>query len=443
MDYTFYQLGWFFLVYAFLGWLGETALAAVKKRRLLNRGFLSTPFSPIYGLAALLFALFLPELRQTPFFLFLGGMILATGLELFTGMILEKICGQKWWDYSGERFQFEGHICLKYSLVWGCCALLCSFVGNPLLVRLVGLIPRAAGELALLVVFLVLGLDFAGSWAALLQLKGSLRQPSELSRVLRRLTTALDNAVTRYIQRRMARAYPSLDREELLKRLEQRLVKDEAQGFAPGCGFYKLTALFFIGAFLGDIIETIFCYLTAGVLMSRSSVVYGPFSIVWGFGAVLLTMILYKYRHKSDGVIFLVGTVLGGAYEYMCSVFTELVFGTVFWDYSHIPFNLGGRINLLYCFFWGIAAVVWLKLVYPVLSGWIEKIPVGWGKLGTWLLIVFMVFNMAVSALAFGRYVQRHTADTLPQTSLGRLLDDRFPDSRIERIYPNAILVED
>ena len=103
MEYTLYQLSWFFLIYAFLGWLGETALAAVKKRRLLNRGFLSLPLSPVYGLAAVLFAVFLPELREDPFFLFLGGMILATGLELVTGLVLEKATGQKWWDYSGER----------------------------------------------------------------------------------------------------------------------------------------------------------------------------------------------------------------------------------------------------------------------------------------------------------------------------------------------------
>lgn len=63
--------------------------------------------------------------------------------------------------------------------------------------------------------------------------------------------------------------------------------------------------------------------------------------------------------------MFLTGTLLGGAYEYLCSVFTELVFGKVFWDYSKIPFNLGGRINLLYCFFWGIAAVVWFKILFP------------------------------------------------------------------------------
>ena len=63
--------------------------------------------------------------------------------------------------------------------------------------------------------------------------------------------------------------------------------------------------------------------------MSRSSVVYGPFSIVWGLGCMLLTAILYQYRNRSDSFIFVFGTVMGGAYEYICSVFTEIVFGTV------------------------------------------------------------------------------------------------------------------
>ena len=119
MDYTVYQLLWLFLFYSFLGWLAETVLAALKRRRLLNRGFLSAPFSPTYGLGALLFAIFLPELREDPFFLFLLGMILATFLEFVTGVFLERIFHQKWWDYSGQRFQFEGHICLKYSVIWG------------------------------------------------------------------------------------------------------------------------------------------------------------------------------------------------------------------------------------------------------------------------------------------------------------------------------------
>ena len=77
----------------------------------------------------------------------------------------------------------------------------------------------------------------------------------------------------------------------------------------------------------------------------------GPFSIVWGFAIAAATLLLDKYNGRSDHFLFFFGTFLGGLYEYICSVMTELVFGKVFWDYSQIPFNLGGRINLLYCFF--------------------------------------------------------------------------------------------
>lgn len=75
--------------------------------------------------------------------------------------------------------------------------------------------------------------------------------------------------------------------------------------------------------------------------MSRSSVVWGDFSIVWGLAIAVATALLYQYRNKDTAVLFLAGTMLGGGYEYLCSVFTEVVFGKVFWDYSKMPFNLG------------------------------------------------------------------------------------------------------
>ena len=440
MDYTLYQLAWFFLIYSFLGWLMETAAAAARKGRLLNRGFLNAPFSPVYGLAAVLFAIFLPELRSAPIFLFIGGALLATALELITGVLLERIFRQKWWDYSNVPWNFNGHICLKYSLVWGVLSLLCLFVGNPLIVTFTGWLPRSVGNILLWVIFILLLIDFLGSGAAVLQLSGSLREPSQISLRWKRLSELLDNAVTRYIQRRMARAYPSLEKERL--KTERRQKAAPAQVFAQGCGFYKLACLFFIGALGGDMIETIFCRLTAGVWMSRSSVLYGPFSIVWGFGAVLLTLLLYRYRDRSDSFIFVFGTVLGGAYEYGCSVVSELLFGTVFWDYSHIPFNLGGRINLLYCFFWGIATVVWIKYCYPLLSRWIERLPLRLGRVLTWLIVLFMVVNMALSALALGRFAQRQSDPAPAQDALGQFLDERFPDGRMERIYPNIQFVD-
>ena len=194
-----------------------------------------------------------------------------------------------------------------------------------------------------------------------------------------------------------------------------------------------------IGAFLGDITETIYCRITAGVWMSRSSVVWGPFSIVWGLAIALCTLLLYKYRNRSDSFLFLTGTFLGGIYEYVCSVFTEIVFGQVFWDYSRIPFNLGGRINLLYCFFWGIAAVVWMKYLYPKISAWVEKIPMKSGKLLTRFLLIFMFLNITVSCMALTRSTER--ANGIPaEAAWQKIIDERFDDLRMEKIYPNALM---
>ena len=178
-----------------------------------------------------------------------------------------------------------------------------------------------------------------------------------------------------------------------------------------------------------------------GIWMSRSSLVWGPFSLVWGVAIAAASLLLYKYRDRSDRFLFLAGTFLGGAYEYICSVLSELVFGKVFWDYSKMMFNLGGRINLLYCFFWGIAAVVWMKGLYPVFSRWIEKIPVKIGKILTWILVVFFVVNMAVSSLALIRSNQR--SDQIPAThQWQKIMDEHFGDAKLKKIYPNAIEVD-
>ena len=437
MEYTLYQLLWLYLFYSFIGWCVEVGAAAVKKRTFINRGFVSGPLCPIYGTGAVLFAVFLPELKSSPFFLFLGGVILASMLELVTGKVLEKIFKRKWWDYSEEKFSFEGYVCLKYSLLWGCFAILLLYVTDPLLLSLLGLIPYPIGFFTMIGLFVLLALDFIGTWLALAGMKKQAKQLSPITDGIQNASRILENAITKRIRRRMQKAFPPLSDQNLSVP-----AKEKSTVFAEGCSFYKLAAIFFIGAFLGDIIETIFCFLTMGELMSRSSVVYGPFSVVWGLGCAFLTALLYLCKEKDNWYIFWLGTLLGGAYEYICSVFTELVFGTIFWDYSGFAFNLGGRINLLYCFFWGIAAVVWLKLIYPRLSALIEKIPMKTGKIITNLFIVFMLFNMVISSLALARYTERHS-DAPDQTgALNEFLDERFPDERIERIYPNAKIVE-
>lgn len=305
------------------------------------------------------------------------------------------------------------------------------------------LIPRLIGVVLLWVLGIALVLDTAGTTLAILGMQKRIEQLSQLTEGMVQVSRLLENAITKRITRRMEKAFPALEESALKK---QPKPEKEIKVFAEGCSFYKLASLFLIGAFLGDVTETIFCLITTGRLMSRSSVVYGPFSIVWGLGCALLTAVLYRIRDKSDSYIFAAGTLLGGAYEYICSVFTELVFGTVFWDYSEFRFNLGGRINLLYCFFWGIAALVWMKFLYPILSEWIEKLPEKVGKILCNLMIIFMIFNCMISALALGRYEERQRGDleaaAEASDGIDTFLDEHFPDERMEHIYPNAKIVE-
>lgn len=424
MVYSFYQLLWLYMIYSFIGWCGEVAVAAVKRHRFVNRGAVSGPFCPIYGLGAAVVAVFFPELKGNPLFLFLGGMVVNTFVEYVTGRIMEMSLHKKWWDYSDQKFNLGGYVCLKTSVLWGICTVLMIYVLNPVFTGLVGLISKLWGEIILWVLFGLLIVDFIGTVIAVWGLKKKNGRIDQIREGLGRTSKLLENTMTRRLQARMIKAYPNLEKEE----------KEDV--FASGCGFYKLACLFFIGAFLGDITETVFCRFSMGRWMSRSSVVFGPFSIVWGLGCAMLTWILYRYREQSDRRLFLCGTILGGAYEYICSVFTEIVFGTVFWDYSKIPFNLGGRINLLYCFFWGFAAIIWMKGIYPFLSRWIEKIPVRIGKPLCMIMVFFMSVNIALSGLALDRYSKRH--DGLPaKNAVGELMDDWFPDPYMEKVYPN------
>ena len=428
MIYNTYELIWLFLIYSFLGWMLETILAATEQRRFVNRGLINGPLCTIYGVPIVILTIFGQELPL--FWLFLGAMIVATVTEWISGHMIERFYHERWWDYSNVKWNLDGYICLPASLVWGVLGTISMRWGNGLLIRLYGFLPDGIGHLLVWILAGMLVLDVTATIFALSGIGRSTQKWEAVDSWFTSISLRIGQWLYGHVDRRIHRAYPKTVRVEKPQR--------DKTVFAAGCCMQKLVWLFFIGCLLGDITETIFCRITAGVWMSRSSLVWGPFSIVWGFAIAAVTDLLYKYKDRSDRFLFLMGTALGGAYEYLCSVLSEMVFGTVFWDYSEIPFNLGGRINLLYCFFWGIAAVVWFKLLYPRLSDWIEKIPMKPGKIITWALILFMCCNIVMSCMALIRYDARGKGVSAENT-LEEWLDEHYDDARMQRIYPNAI----
>lgn len=441
MLFGWYEVIWLFFIYSFLGWGMEVVHAVYGNRKLVNRGFLNGIVCPVYGFSMIFLSVFMDSLKNGWFYLFLGCMIVGSVIELVTGLLLEKVFHIRLWDYSDMRFQVGGYVCLKYSILWGVFGTLLIKLVNPFLLSILHNIPELVGGILLIVFTILLVLDTVTTIVVLCRGKKNATRMEEIADGFTQASDSLRNAITVKIEQRMQRAFPGQKKKDMESEEEKEEKRLRETVFAYGCGFHKIVWIFFLGAFLGDITETIFCWATTGQIMSRSSVVYGAFSLVWGIGVAGITMLLYRYRNKEDRYIFLAGTFLGGAYEYICSVFTELCFGTVFWDYSDIPFNLGGRINLLYCFFWGIAALVWMKLFYPFFSKWIERIPRKAGTILSYIFVVFMAVNIVISAGALARYSNR-AQGVAAENVVDEWLDSHFDDARMERIYPNAKMTE-
>lgn len=214
------------------------------------------------------------------------------------------------------------------------------------------------------------------------------------------------------------------------------LEETEGYHFARGLGIYKLLLLCFLGSFAGVVVELLWCLIRNGYLESRSGLVYGPFNLLYGAGAVVLTVCLYRYRNRSGWISFLGGMLVGTVVEYLCSWGQEALFGSRSWDYSAMPFNLNGRVCLLYSVFWGVLGVFWIKDLYPRIAQGILKIPNKIGKILTVALTVFLIFNSVVSLAAVHRWSERVEGQA-PSSSLEELLDERFPNERMERIYAN------
>ena len=214
------------------------------------------------------------------------------------------------------------------------------------------------------------------------------------------------------------------------------LEEQQRDHFARGINLYKLLLVCFVGSFAGVVVEMLWCLVRNGYLESRAGLVYGPFNLLYGAGAVVLTLALYRYRNRGYLLSFLGGMLVGSVVEYACSWSQEALLGSRSWDYSSLPFNINGRICLLYSVFWGVLGVLWIKDLYPRMAKWILKIPNRIGKLLTWCLTAFLVMNAAVTCVAVARWSMRVQGDA-PAGGFWSFVDERFPDERMERIFAN------
>lgn len=293
---TWYELLLLFFAASFLGWVLETAVADIKQKKFVNRGLVTGPFCVMYGITTVLLTVGLGELRGI--WLFLFSAIYATVVEWIGGHLIERLFHQRWWDYSGKKGNLDGYICLGASVFWGVLGFVMVTWGNDLLFRLMALLPLLLVKILLLVLAGLLVVDILASYILLRGYGNNIRQWEEADNRIRKVTLRLQNWIGTIIARRIRKAYPKAAETKIE---EKEAAKVTSTVFAAGCSFYKIVLLFFCGAFLGDLTETVFCRITAGVWMSRSSVVWGPFSIVWGL-AIALVWFKLLYPRLSDWI---------------------------------------------------------------------------------------------------------------------------------------------
>lgn len=210
-NYTVSQWLLFFYIYCFLGWVWESCYVSLENRKWTNRGFMKGPFLPIYGSGAIIILIATIPFKEHLVVVFFMGMIAATLLEYVTGMAMEAIFKVRYWDYSNEKFNVNGHICLKCSLVWGGFSILMVRVIHVPIEHMVFRIPDYVAQILMLIITCIVAADFTNSFRDAIDLKNLLVQMTKNNEELNRIRKRVDVAV----------AFAQEDKNQLHKKIEE------------------------------------------------------------------------------------------------------------------------------------------------------------------------------------------------------------------------------
>ena len=161
MPISLYEVLWIFTIYSFLGWCTEVAYAAIVTKKFVNRGFLNGPSCPIYGVGVFSVIICLLPLKNNIFILFIGSVLLTSVIELITGYILEKVFHNRWWNYSKNKYNIMGYVCLKFSITWGIACVFIIEIFHPIIYVFIKYMPYVLGIILISIFLIVYAIDLS------------------------------------------------------------------------------------------------------------------------------------------------------------------------------------------------------------------------------------------------------------------------------------------
>ena len=200
---------------------------------------------------------------------------------------------------------------------------------------------------------------------------------------------------------------PTLRRERALEREAQgeRWREEQEEGTLgfdkSGKGeieinFFNVFWIFLVCSFIGLLVEELyhFIFVVPGQWQDRAGLLFGPFSPIYGFGAVIMSVALNRLHKCPVLVIFLFSAIIGGLFEVLVAYFMQYAFGAVAWDYSNEVLPLfGGRTCAKFMIMWGFLGAVWLKIIMPTVVKVINKIPWNFRYVLTTIAAALMLTN--------------------------------------------------
>lgn len=202
-----------------------------------------------------------------------------------------------------------------------------------------------------------------------------------------------------------------------------------------------------IGAFLGSILETLWCRFFRGRWEFRKFTVIGPFFPLYGLTLALIYVLVNTLNIHSLLLLFFTGFLFVGAIEYFASLFQERILGTKSWDYRHHLFNIQGRTCLWYMILWGISTCLYVQFLLPAFD-WIYNgiTSFEFTNILLWVTETFFMIDWFISLVARIRRKERHFG-LAPRNKIGCWLDKIYPDEKMRSIlceekWTDEILVE-
>lgn len=236
------------------------------------------------------------------------------------------------------------------------------------------------------------------------------------------------------------RAKISKEQQRVIRDARRQLRDDFLNDNCPG--FYQYLIIFLVASVLGLILETIWMFVAYGVLESRVGLVWGPFSPLYGCGAVLLTVVLWRLRDQPTWMIFLISAGLGGILEQLAGWSMETVMHAWSWSYLHFPDHITQWVAWRFLIVWGLLGVAWCKVIMPELLYRIGEPTSRRQAVVVSFLTAFIALDTAMTVACFWRAGKREEG-VPPQNVFEEYVDRHFGDEFIKGKFENLRMDSD